>query len=436
MKRIFYLLVLLFVHHSFLGQVEVKGRVFDGLTKDPIADVAIFSNLGLEDNFKTDSLGYFTLRLKRLPAEVAFVRVGYYDEKFMLIENEIMLVYLEPSSWLSELEIRSSNVELFAGTFERFIWDYALLGRYTVVCDYGNSLADARLICLNDKGDTLGTVKCPERPYELFTDCEGNAHFQGEWSTYQIIYSSKGLSLLEGVENVKIATHLKRCEDKVDLLYYYAKKSGGRGRFAKGRWIKERPNHDVAFFIGDKLELNPDPFWTIRDEFAYNLKRNEMAFGEYWSRNDSTSFSFQHILNSNSEFFYRIMLKEIYTPLVAIDDTLFIFDHPNGKIEKFSKIGQHIGSVPIRYPFTRDFKRQLLFDEINKSVYLVFEKKNVTYLCELDPHRGIIINQFPLEYNFAYQIDSRDGWVYYLHRHPDRKDARLLSRMKIPRKPN
>lgn len=436
MKRLIFTLTFLQIIVLASSQNVINGRVFDGLNKEPLEDVFIFSDQSSDISVITDSAGYFTIRLKKLPAEIAFVRAGYYDEKFRLAEKEIMLVYMEPTTWLNAVEISEAKTEIVAGTLNRSIFDFVLLGRYIILCDYGNSYNDSRLICLNENGDTLATKACELKPRHMYSDCEGNAYFQTKDSTYQILYTSRGLDFLKGRGNKEVLEHHSMCLEKDNMRYYYGKKAGGGGKFSNGKWVRTRHNDEVYYYSGDREKMSSEPFWAVYDIKSKKLKSEEYFFSSYWMADLGLqrSFSLALISDPQREFFFRVMLREIYAPLISIQDSIFIFDHPNGNIHKFNRNLEFVGKTPIRYSFTRDFKNYLTLDEVTNTIYLLFEKGSVSYLCELNPHTGIITKEIPFDFPFVSEVKIRDGWVYFIHRDQNRKEVRLLSRMRLPKK--
>ncbi len=422
--------LLICISWSLSGQFVIRGRVYDAIMKDPIEEVRVFSS-NASEVVSTDSLGFFKIALKSLPAEISFQHVGYYPEKFKVSDPEPMEVYLESSSWLNSIQIGTSKSDEVAGTKERWIWDYALMDRFIVVCDYGTSLQDARLVCLNENGDTIAIGNCPTKPLEMFTDCEGNVQVQGKDSTYQVVVTSEGITCLKGEHNLMINKFLRRCVDQDDVNYYFAVPDGGIHEYKRGRRVVEEKNDEMWYFRGSK-ELNERfGFWVVQDAWVKKMKDEEDSFGrnpatgQYASSRAGDEGRFDRI------FFNQIFIKEIYAPLFSFQDTVYVFDHANGRIEKFSKWGIHQYSTPISYHASRDFKRQILRDHLSGFFYAVFEKNATTYLCKLDPHSGAISNKYAIPYPFPKKIEVLNGYVYFLHREDDSNDAQLLSKMKM-----
>lgn len=429
MKRLLPLLFWLF-SESILAQYTVNGIVLDAISKDPISDVRVFS-ISAKEFATSDSSGKFSIIIQKLPANISFKRVGYYDETFQISDSEWMEVYLESSSWLSTIDIGNSKIENVAGTTKRWIWDYALMNRYIVVCDYGNSLEDARLVCLTEFGDTVAKGLCPVRPLELFTDCEGNVQLQGKDSTYQVVISSNGISYLKGEDNLMINKFLRRCVDEDDINFYFAVPDGGEHVYRRGRRKVEQRNDEMYYFRGSKEENKRFGFWVVTDGWTKGMKEAEKSFGKNPINGELISSRTGDVGRFDRIFFNQIFIKEIYAPLFSHQDTVFIFDHPNGRIEKFSKWGSPLGSTFITYSASSNFERQILRDEISGLFYAVFKKNNMHYLCKLNPHTGVISDKILIPHAFVEKMEIRNGYLYFLTRTEDQMKSKVLQRIKL-----
>ena len=115
MKKLFYSsIVLLLLSSSLLAQqIEIKGKITDKESNEPLVGIAILIK-GSQEGVATDIDGNFTLRSTHsVPLTLVIAGLGYIREEFAIAEiNQEIQVLLRPSVLnTDEVVITASRVE-------------------------------------------------------------------------------------------------------------------------------------------------------------------------------------------------------------------------------------------------------------------------------------------------------------------------------------
>ncbi|MFM1999767.1 MAG: hypothetical protein RL204_1714 [Bacteroidota bacterium] len=421
--------LLIFLASTAAGQTEVRGFVFDSFDQQPIEGVAVSSRIQ-KIGTTTDSTGRFTILVKSLPVELNFARPGFSSQKIRVSDSLDFIVFLQPNSLLEPVVIYAEKEQRMAGNKTRSIWNYAWLDDQLVVCDYGTSLDDARLVYLTLDGDTISYIDCPVRPVDMFNDCLGGAHLQGKDSTYQFYYHEGKMGYLPAEANFMINFFLRRCAAEDDYNLYFAIQDGDSIVDNSETSYKYRSaNDEMWYFRGSKELADRYLFCKITDDFTKRMKKEEGSYGI--SPLGKTSMESAQSLAASRVFFDKIMIKEIYAPLYCANDSVYIIDHINNGILRFDHFGNYSSKVPIYYSGNKNFKRQCFQDPYTARVYVRFEKSGITFLRELNLQTGALGEEIRLPHVFLENISIRNGFVYYLHRDDSSREDRLLSRYRL-----
>ncbi|MFZ4785352.1 MAG: hypothetical protein ACOYLH_07725 [Flavobacteriales bacterium] len=412
------------------GQTQIiHGYVLDAFDQRPIPETYVHSRIQ-EVAAYTDSLGFFQVRADKFPIEIKVSRMGYREQSIRLYNADTVIVFLQPSSFLDPVIVQAQNASVVAGNERRSIWSYAWCNDQLVICDYSNSLKDARLVLLSEDQDTLAKCPSPVTPVEMFSDCLGNAHLQGKDSTYQVVFYDDSLGVLPGEGNFMINYFLRRCVAQDDFNLYFAINDGDSLRDGgDGGFNYRTHDYEMWYFRGSKALGERHLFCKVTDEFALKMKKEESSFGH--SPFGQTSMESDHSLAASRVFFDKILLKKIYAPLFVVDREVVILDHANNVILKYAPSGKLQSKVTMYYGNNLNFKQQCIQDGYTQRIYALFEEKGKYFLKEVFTATGHLGESIFIEHAFPENITIRNGFVYYLHRDRTNHATHLLSRQKL-----
>ncbi len=132
-----------------------------------------------------------------------------------------------------------------------------------------------------------------------------------------------------------------------------------------------------------------------------------------------------------SGFTQSMYYESLYAPLFILNDTICIFNHHNNFLYHFDKNNKLLDSVPIHYHHPknwRHWKKQLLVDEAQNSVYAFFSKDGHHYLKRIDYKTGKEVLTYKLQNYSGRRIKIKDGYAYYTYKPVDSTQEFFLYR--------
>lgn len=120
-----------------------------------------------------------------------------------------------------------------------------------------------------------------------------------------------------------------------------------------------------------------------------------------------------------SGFTESMFYESLYAPLFILKDTVCIFNHYNNSLYHFDRNNHLIDSVPINYHHPknwRHWKRKLIVDEPENTVYAFFSKDEHHYFKKIDFRTGQELLTYKLQNYSGRKIKIKDGYAYYVYK--------------------
>ena len=141
----------------------------------------------------------------------------------------------------------------------------------------------------------------------------------------------------------------------------------------------------------------------------------------------------------------RLMLQEIYVPILNVDDKIYIFDFQKDYVYKYDNEGKYLGKKEISFHLKSKYARRdapgnpwdkkLIYDKARKECYAQFTSDGTVTLKKIDLESGNVIATYILDdHYFPENIQVYDGTVYYQFidsRMTFGKDCRSLYKMEL-----
>ncbi|MDA0714003.1 MAG: carboxypeptidase-like regulatory domain-containing protein [Bacteroidetes bacterium] len=130
----------------------------------------------------------------------------------------------------------------------------------------------------------------------------------------------------------------------------------------------------------------------------------------------------KEVLACIASFEEGLYYEPIYAPLFIWQDTLFLFDHVEGRLWIYDKESQLQDSLPINYHqpnkvMGNPFTQELVMDEVTGHVYAIFQKPGGRcWLERVDKETGRTEHAIQIKYRYPTAIQVMNGEVYYLYR--------------------
>lgn len=437
MKKLSFLYALLVISVLFvLSPVTASAQndkvlnvnvIVSDTTGKVLKDVAIYNSkqnlIGITNNFGT------TIITAHIGDEVVFSHISY-EPKTMTISDENMLVILNAkTNILPEAEIVENAPHLAYKNKEVWIVDY-IVGKegITAITTTGKT---SHLLHLGFEQDTLAIRQIDTKYENLFRDVFGNIHLLGPDSTYQIYSDGEKMHLLYGVLREKFDKTFAPIAALTDSIlvtkqaFYYGQE-----------W---------AFF---KVNRN-----TMKKDFLCDIYGTSLEMAKNWDIDNRRSGSAQNSMfynpvpkpeeqqNMEENLLKKLMLQEIYVPVLNVDNSIYIFDFQNDAIYKHNNLGDYVDRVEIafyrgfRNSINKNWDNKIIFDAAQNECYAQFTKDGLVTLKEIDLQTGKIKNEIKLtQHTYPENIQIHNGIVYYKFidvRQVNGRDCRSLYKMQL-----
>ena len=454
MKKLLIITLLFFCGMTSFAQkkesfVNIKVIVSDNYG-NVLKDVAIYNSksklIGITNH---EGITWITSRFgdavifSHLSFEQKIIKLSEYEEMYEEeFNNFIMIVKLEEKTHiLPEVTVVENAPQLAYKNKEVWVLDYSVdeKGIMAVTTDGKES----QLLHLGFEQDTISIKKIDKKLDNLFReilyqDLFGNTHLYSLDSAFQVYSEKDDLQLLYGVTLEKHKSTFSNLYALTDSIIVTRKE------FYSGQ--------EVVYFMtnrnNSKTEVLCDVYGSSR-EMAKNwridnirLKRalnpGTSDFVNPYERPEKRS-------NFEEDMLKRLMLQEIYVPILNVDDKIYIFDFQKDYVYKYDNEGKYLGKKEISFHLKSKYARRdapgnpwdkkLIYDKARKECYAQFTSDGTVTLKKIDLESGSVIATYVLDdHYFPENIQVYDGVVYYQFidsRMTFGKDCRSLYKMKL-----
>ena len=386
-----------------------------------LKDVVIFSHLSFE------------------PKIIKLSEHDMYEEVFNVFK---MIVTMEEKTHiLPEVTIVENAPQLAYKNKDVWVLDYSVneKGIMAVTTDGKES----QLLHLGFEQDTISIKKIDKKLDNLFReilyqDLFGNTHLYSLDSAFQIYSEKDKLELLYGVTLEKHKSTFGNLYALTDSIVVTRKE------FYSGQ--------EIVYFMtnrnNSKTEVLCDVYGSSR-EMAKNwhidnvrlrraLNPGSSDFVNPYERPEEWN-------NFEEDMIKRLMLQEIYVPLLNVDNKIYIFDFQKDYVYKYDEQGEYLGKKEISFHLKSKYARRdapgnpwdkkLIYDKARKECYAQFTSDGIVTLKKIDLESGNVIATYVLDdHYFPENIQVYDGVVYYQfidNRMTFGKDCRSLYKMEL-----
>jgi hypothetical protein len=400
-----------------------------------ISGAAIYilnSNYGTETNNK----GMFTLNfphkfhLSILIKHTSFqnkVREIDISENLDSLFLEITLIQKEVP--LEPVVIRAKpkpDTLVYSGKFS--IYDFDFYEDKYILLTAENALNKAEIKLADQYGKVLSTTKIPVEggiAKELYRDYMGFTNVICENYIYRIqVYHDKFIIFALRPEDFN--SLVKPIIDTVN------------NKFIFSDYWKEYPL--FKYYSYDPGIKKQDELITITNADLLAMYNMEYYYMKPRQRLEALEMAETYKIDKNvaaalmTGFTKSLFYDPLYAPLFILQDTICVFDHYKDMLFHFDKNGTKLDSVAISYNHPKnwkEWKRLMLKDDIENSIYAVYDKNGHKYLKLIDHHNGKDKGKYKLIFHSADKVKVRDGYIYYVYRPFESTQEKFLYRERI-----
>jgi hypothetical protein len=398
------------IHAQINTTVIVRGKVIDD-SKKPLANVAVLViNSGLSAVSNAD--GFFEIKLPKRNTLLKFQLLGYKAvEKSITLSADtinLRIVLIERNQELDVVEIRAESIQMAYDRPYAYVFDYEFYGDGLLLLLEENRKSKLRLVDRNNDVITHRYIR--KNPDNFYKDCLGNIGMMYSDSTYQIFISDTVLLLTKGIKREQFELLLTPCAAFTGSHFYFR--------------VFGPYSQSILYYAIDSATKQRTIIKRIADaerkQFADSYFSRVTGTIGYAPREvgdiDYKALDFIRQNQSNEMFLDNIIYRPIYSPLLEINDSIFIFDHNADTCFVYTKRGEFSRQFLIKYHHASGWKKELIVSYDQKKVYAKFMRDGITYLNEMNLNTGKIIKEYKLkEHPFIKHVKVRDGYAYYLY---------------------
>ena len=407
-------------------------------TGKTLKDVAIYNSnqrvIGITDNFGTTTISV------RYGDAIVFSHISY-EQKLIKISDEIifdrkgneckMIVMLQyKTNMLPEAEIVENAPHLAYQNKEVWVVDYKVgeEGIVAITTTGRNSF----LLHLSFEQDTLSIRQIDLKYENLSRDVFGNIHLLGPDSTYQVYSDGEKMHLLYGVTREKFDKTFAPIVVLTDSILVTKQSFYSGQEFA---FFKVNRNNKKTEFLCDivsdakEMAMN----WNIDDRRLGRMHENPMFENPYEKSED--------LIAIENNLMKNLMLKEIFVPVLNVDNHIYIFDFQKDAIYRFNNLGEYLDRAEIsfhrgfRNTVNKNWDNNLIYDAATNDCYAQFTKDGIVTLKKINLKNGNIDATYILDSHvFPTNIQVYNGDVYYQFidsRQTFGRDCRSLYKMQL-----
>ncbi len=399
--------LLLSAQHSF------RAKVLDEETDLPLEGVNVFVLDNQNIGTTTNRSGAFQLNVPRLPANVVFSYLGYRTDTLLLTSQNLSMevVTLKANIFqLPSIEV-SAQMELLPVTRPKHsVLDFSLWNDYVVYIRY---IGQKKSLVLTDlDGSVLFEKELDLKGIQkLHRSCLGNLHLVTATKGVELHIQNDKISLGKAYNRKYYELYLEPCVAGLEkeIILRYEKDLGLRTTFIKAR--KDANGSKVIYRVADqdKLQTYYEKYRLIHSEGNNSINMLDIQHGDF-KRAQRAEFE--------RDFYRKIFLKGIEIPLIAMEDSLAIFDFIRGSIVYTNLDGRPTSLLPIDFHLNKDWDKKVIYDAKTKKLFASFRKPVGRFIAEVDPHTGKCRDPYHLPTSLVKKIDIHNGQVFLLQSEP------------------
>lgn len=292
------------------------------------------------------------------------------------------------------------------------IADYEFYNDKFLFLVYGKRLnKDSQIYLVDENENILSKHFIPGEPVELYNDYMGNVNLICKKAIYRVEVNKNKISIYE----LPLDEFNQLIKPIVDTLEGSILFSDFMQQFPKFKYYSFNPVDTSVKVI--KEIVHPDMDWRYNFEYHF-LNNADKQFAKRMAKR-LKGYDKYDVAASMTGFAQSFLYEEIYAPLFIVNDTINIFDHHQNKIWKFINDTIQTDSIDINYHQPQkksEWKRKLIMDEVDGSIYGLFMKNGYYYLKNINSSNGEVTTEKKLFYQFVDKVKIKDGYVYYTYK--------------------
>jgi len=431
-----YILISLFPFISLAQQnnVVIKGTVKDFETQKPIENASVY--LG-KLSYAANKNGVFYIKvLQGADIKLKFTCVGYYPEVKTISAQETkakdtLEIFISLKKSLTQLKTVEVTpfvkVDTVIGSNTYFIEDFEFWNDNLVLLTYDRKydLKKSKVILATESRMILFSLPIPGVAEGLYKDFLGNVNVICKDSVYRVTLKDNQLALAQ-IARDDFEYLIMPCVDTIGTKILF---SDYRDDFPEFTYYTFNKTDSTAVALKNVKDVPLSQLYNFEYEY---LNPKEKLYARKIEQ--ETGIDKRQVAAYMTGFTKKYYFTPLYAPLFVVNDTVLVFDHYANQLFKYDLDSKPIDSVKINYHHPekwKEWRRQLIKDEVTQCIYALFLKNGYYYLKEIDIKTGEISGYSKLSFPYVQKIRIRNGYAYYVYRPFDSLQSKFLYKEKI-----
>ena len=334
----------------------------------------------------SDDKGDFMMALPKTEKQVGllFSCIGYEDTLVSVIPNRDT-IYLnfkmkETYYMLDAVGVSVDKIKRYSEP-NYVMFDFEIYDdKVFILQRKDNTLKECRILVQDLWLDPIDTINVPNHiePEKIIVDCTESCQLIGKDSVYQVVKMNSSYELMFPAEKERYNKVLRNIIFFTDKYIYFneLQMDGYISNFF--RIGKERKEKEMMFVVNDMKTYR-----DIKVEKQWHIDHPMLGgspSAEDWER--FVQLTWYHTKDNH---------------LDVIDDTLYYFDHFNGKIQQYDENMNLLHECEIAYPTEEDFWRYKIYkDKAFGKFYTIF---------------GTSVNEINTNTGKTKSVANADSWI-------------------------
>ena len=387
MKKLFLIIFLFFCGMTTFAQNDysiIKGNVAEKNVNITIINTSF--------GVSSDDKGDFIMMLPKMENKVGllFSCIGYEDTLVSVIPNcdtiNLNFKMKKTTYMLDAVGVSADKIRHYSDP-KYVMFDFEIFDdKVFVLQRKGNSMKECRILVQDLWLDPIDTISIPNhiKPEEIIVDCTESCQLIGADSVYQVVKMNSSYELMFPAEKERYDKVLKDIIFFTDKYIYF-------NELQMNGYISN-------FYRISKEEKAKEMMFVCNDMESYrNIKKEEEWHRAYLEQLPAT---FGGAFPTPEEWAVFVKVAWYHTKdnyLDIINNTLYYFDHFNGKILTYDEDMNLLNECEITYPTKEDFWQHKIYkDKALGKFYTIF---------------GSIVNEIDVNTGKTSAVANANQWL-------------------------
>ena len=383
----------------------VSGKVVDA-KGIPIESAYIY-DLSHKNFTITDKVGEFKIKISLIDSVLTISHVAFYEKELKITKGDLsdkdlifQIILTQKRNYLEGINVISKYDKSLFTKKTIWVYDYELIGEKILVLLKDTAKSELRLI--SSKGKVLDSKVVTQKNKYFLKDGLNNVYLSTTDSVFQIVILNNKIGLYYGFPLSKYNQIVSPCvANTKEYMYFKTYKMNGKllRYFFIHKATKEK---DILVDIFDKENY----LTLLHNKHIRQTYAGINYMGDIWI----PELKQVHSYIECDMYINKIPSKSIYSPLISLKDSLYVFDLIDNSLLVFYSDGTLKRQVKIDFQNKKIYS--IIADCSSQKFYALHLKKGLLQLDEINIKTGNITCSYLLKgYVFPTKIRIRKGIV-------------------------